>query len=1110
MYKITINGKLYEEIPDSTILKACQNNGIYIPTLCSHNDLPPSVKCKICVVKTDEKNFNLSCNTKIEDGMIIDTQSPDVKKKALDNLLSFNDLPLMPNSKEIENIWKYFNPKRPMRGRAAEKTTSISFDPDTCVNCARCTKLCSDVQCIGALDDSSQLLSENDCIQCGLCITVCPTPALTPKSAISDVLRAMSKGKLLMLQISSLSSVSLGEMFGFPIGTDLTKKIIGSVRELGFKYVFDINFGGDIATIEEANDLLRRMETGEDLPMFSSSCPGWVNFVEKLHPELCHNITRTKSPSMISASLIRNYFIHKNKIDDSNIFLVSVMPCTAKKDEAVREQLSGSIDVVLTTVELGEMFKKFYIDLRNVNDSFFDDIKPYSSSAFFYGSSGGETECIFRHLSQTINNTTLPESICDTLRSDLDLKILNINIKDLEFKVAVCNGISVARELVESGRYKEFHYIEVMACYLGCMSGGGQPKLKFIKDSLIRQKTLYSFDRSGNYKPTPSLVKDVNRFYEGVLDDIESSKKQNMFQTFYKLQKTTITEMKRRVNQLPIVVFGSSGGNASRLARTFASYIGTIPFQMNLLSINQLLQTEYLIIFCSTFGDGNFPDNAQKFVKMLEEIKDLDLSKLSFCICALGSREHAHFCASGKKLYKLLRERNANNFIPLLELDTSSPDKGEGFFESWSLRLVHKLGFRIPDITIEPQYVLKIDDDINDPIQTAPDTPIGFSWGYIENSAKITPDNCVPKMHKYQIKIPATMKYECGDYLAILAKNDNDTVDMVLKALNLDGNAILTVSTKLPEGYNLIPPRVTIKELFSQYIDLCGIPTRNLLRAYKQYTTNSVLREKFERILTSISQSQSSSSENQISEDLYAEFVKDTSVVEFIIEYSKYGYPPLNILITAIPHIHPRLYCISSSFSSSTRLAELIVTDNIFGNGRRGFCSSYLSKFGLSKVAVKIQKGIFAYPKDPTTPIILVTFSYGISPILSVLQHRESIGTSLGKTCLFLGKRYKSMHPLIDAMISGYVDQGILQDLFVCYYNGPTKKTINDLMRESADTIWTYWQNPKTILFYCGPPKKTPTLLFDTLVQITMDKTKSSKEEAEKFCKRHVCYIESF
>lgn len=1102
MLSVTINGKQVSCKKGTFILQACTDNGIYVPTLCAHPDIPPAGNCGLCVVKVNGDSYELACSTKVTNGMVIETDTPEVKKRSLDALNAFNDMPLMPGSKEIEDIYKYLIPKRPIRGRKAEKTNALSFDPETCVNCGRCVRVCGDMQYIGALDEESHSLNDNDCIQCGMCTTVCPTDCLTYNSSISSIIRAMAAGKILVLQIHPSSSVSLGELFGEKIGVDCTKKIIGAAREIGFRYVFDVNFGGDINIIETAHELLHKLSLQPDsLPMFTSWCPAWVNFVEKLHPELIPNLSTVKSPHILLSVIIRNYYAHLKEIDLQKLFIVSLLPCTANKDEIKREQLSETVDCVLTTREFGELIKKFDIDWTELHPGEFDEILGESSgSAALYGVSGGALEATARYLYENLTGKSLGDVKYHQWRGKDDIREASVDFNGRILNSCVCNGVAAARELIESGNYKKYQFIDVVACPDGCIAGGGQPKLHNKKNALPRTEAIYQMDESKPDRPTPHNNKALLKIYDDFIGNPYDDFAQSLFHTTFAQQNTPILEMKRKVHTLPIVAFGSASGTASRYAGIFAGFIGTVPVQLNMVTIAMLEKTSHIVVFCSTFGDGEFPANAEKFVRNLSESKT-DLGNLKYSICGLGSHDYPKYCYCGRTLDRLFMQHHAQRFMDIAELDSSLPDHGEHIFEAWAPQCVKRLGMKMPDSSIGANYTFVPTTSSDDSVIKSPMKPVGYEFGTILQTKVITPEGFEPKMRYYEIRLPQGMTYEAGDLLAVLPQNDNETVKAVLQELKLNGDDIMDVTTTRPEGYNTIPSRLTLWQLFSQYLDLNGVPSRNLIRAYKQFTNDQFARERYERLL------------DPADPRFYNDLAKDMSTREFILEYTRHGSPPLDVLVSNITHIRARLYCIASAPCHSSSSVELIISDNIFGpgNSRRGLCTSFMAREGLTKLAVRTQRGCFSYPKQQKPSIIMAALGCGVAPMLSLLQHRESLEGEKGDACLFFGCRVKNSYPDIDKQLSDYVKSGLLQNCFTSYSReGTTKSFITEDMAEQSDLIWNLWRDVNCTFAYCGPPRGIPEKIRMNFVRISMEKGGMSREEAENFCAAHPHFIESF
>ena len=713
---IKINGTEYQAKRGSTILQVCQENNIYIPTVCNHPDIPPAGVCGVCVVKVNGSNFVLSCSTKIANGMIIETETEEIKSKALDALNSFSDMPLMPFSKEIEELWSYLKPSHPIRERPAEKSNGISFDPSICINCGKCARMCGETQNMNALDESSHLLSQNDCIQCGQCITVCPTGALRENESIPKVLQALSKGKTLVLQVSQTVRISAGELFGCPMGADVTGKIIAAARIMGFRYVFDVNYGADLSIIEECNELLDRMKNNAALPMFTSSCSAWINFVEKIRPELIPNLSTAKSPHLMCGAAIKSVFAEQRQIEPSKIFVVSLMSCTAKKDEIERDKTlqTNDVDAVITTNEFAELCKYFEISWDSLEEGTFDQmISESSGSSALFGVTGGEMEAAIRYLCKKLEQP-IPADNTIFRHGKKDIRTGEVNIGEINIKFAICDGIAAARDLVESGDYTNYNFIEVQACPMGCICGGGQPKIRSKNEAIKRKQALYDIDQNKSDKLTALDNKEAEELFR-VLGWKGGDIKNRIFHRKYSQQDNHILAVKRVIGNVPLVCYGSATGRSTRFAQSLAQLFENSPIAMNKIDIPMMIRRGTALFICSTFGDAEFPHNAQKFIETLSK-GNIDLTGLKFAVCALGSTLYPRFCAAGHSLDSLLKEKGGERILPIFEIDTSVADRGELAMDTWIKEVTDKLGltFNLPEL--KPKYSIQITQNPHDSI----------------------------------------------------------------------------------------------------------------------------------------------------------------------------------------------------------------------------------------------------------------------------------------------------------------------------------------------------------------------------------------------------------
>lgn len=467
---ITINGRKVEA-GDMTILELAKREGIEIPTLCYHEEFGPERRCRMCVVEVNGKMMS-SCDTKLKDGMIIVTDSEKVRK--------------------FRNITKRLMELREKRMKKENIDEPIVYDVSKCILCTSCAKVCEKIQNVNSIDEANRGIKtkianpfdydalNSPCTFCGQCIFFCPNDAIFERNDIEKVLKALvDKKKHVIVQTAPSIRASIGELFGMP-GQLVTGNLAAALRKLGFKKVFDTNFGADITTFEETNEFIERLEK-KKLPHITSCCPAWIRLAEYYYPELIEKISTTKSPHMMLGALAKTYYAEKNGINPRDIIVVSVMPCTAKKFEIERPQtkINGmkSVDIVITTRELGELLKLKGIDLKKMKEEEFDNPLGISSGgAAIYGVTGGVTENVLRSALYILGEKHGKIEFSE-VRGFEGIKEASIKLGGKEIRIAVANGLGNVRKLLEmvkkGGKYD---VIEIMACPGGCIGGGGQPK----------------------------------------------------------------------------------------------------------------------------------------------------------------------------------------------------------------------------------------------------------------------------------------------------------------------------------------------------------------------------------------------------------------------------------------------------------------------------------------------------------------------------------------------------------------------------------------------------------------------------------------------------------
>ncbi|WP_291635065.1 NADH-dependent [FeFe] hydrogenase, group A6 [Clostridium sp.] len=517
MVNLIIDGISVEVPKGTTVLEASKFSGAKIPTLCFLKEVNEVADCRMCVVQVGKKLL-ASCTLPAENGMEIKTNTAEVRearKMVVELLLSNHkrecttcirsencDLQTVAKELNIRDI-RYSGEKS--GENLDDSSSSVVRDPEKCILCGRCISTCGNIQTVHAINFSNRgfdtkvttsyerPLGESLCINCGQCILACPVGALHEKESIKPVWKALENpNKYVVVQTAPAVRVAMGEEFGMPIGSRVTGKMTSALRKLGFDKVFDTDFAADLTIMEEGTELLTRLGNGENLPLMTSCCSGWVKFVEHNFADLIPNLSTCKSPSEMEGALIKSYFAEKIGVDPKDIVVVSIMPCVAKKFEGEREELSNNgmqdVDYVLTTRELAQMIKEANIDFVNIKDEEFDD--PFGEStgaSVIFGATGGVTEAALRTVFELLAGKELEQIEFSAVRGLTGIKEATIELPDgRNITAAVVHGLGNARKLLDLVRSGEKHYdfIEAMACPGGCVNGGGQP----IVNSQIKEK----------------------------------------------------------------------------------------------------------------------------------------------------------------------------------------------------------------------------------------------------------------------------------------------------------------------------------------------------------------------------------------------------------------------------------------------------------------------------------------------------------------------------------------------------------------------------------------------------------------------------------------------
>ena len=568
---LKINGMAVSAPKGSTILEAARLAGIEIPTLCFLKEINEIGACRICVVEVKgARSLVASCVYPVAEGMEVFTNTKKViesRKKTLQLLLSNHERKCLScvrsGNCELQKLCKDLGVEDEKLYDGAKNTYEIDDsavhmyrDNSKCILCRRCVAMCDKVQAVGVIGANERGfitnissafgmgLGETSCVNCGQCIAVCPTGALSEKDDTDKVFAALADpSKHVIVQTAPAVRAALGEEFGYPIGTNVEGKMVAALRRLGFAKVFDTDFAADLTIMEEAHEFLDRVQNGGTLPLITSCSPGWIKYCEAYFPDMIDNLSSCKSPQQMFGAIAKTYYAEKMGIDPKDIFMVSVMPCTAKKFEIGREDQSASgypdVDVSITTRELARMINRVSLNFSLLPDEEFDEPLGISTGAgVIFGATGGVMEAALRTAVETLTGDELASLDFTEVRGTEGIKEATYKVNDLEIRVAVASGLSNAKKLLTDVRNgKQYHFIEIMGCPGGCVNGGGQPQVSgnirnFTDVRGLRAKALYEEDAAKAIRKSHENP-GIQELYKTFLGEPGSHKAHEILHTSY-------------------------------------------------------------------------------------------------------------------------------------------------------------------------------------------------------------------------------------------------------------------------------------------------------------------------------------------------------------------------------------------------------------------------------------------------------------------------------------------------------------------------------------------------------------------------------------------------
>ena len=571
---VQINNKKVPIEGEKNLLQLIRKANINIPTFCYHSDLSVYGACRMCVVDIEGTGITTSCSTTPEPGMQVRTHTSEVRnirKIALELLLANHDKSCPTCEKSDDCKLRSLSAQlgiEESRFAEAEKDTkldrsshSLVRDPNKCVLCGDCVRYCEEIQGVGALTFANRgkdaqvmpafgrELNEVECVNCGQCAAVCPTGAIHPKPEMRKVWSEIDdQDKVVITQIAPAVRVAIGEMFGQQPGEISTGKLISALKMIGFDQIYDTSFAADLTVIEESNEFIKRQQKSEKMPQFTSCCPAWVQYAEQFYPELLDNLSSCKSPQQIFGSLAKKELAESMDLDPTDLIVVSIMPCTAKKYEANKSEYQNDgikdVDYVLTTQEIGKMVKEAGIMFDELEPESFDLPFGFATGAgVIFGNSGGVSEAVLRYASEKVTGEKIENMDFAEVRGDDTLREAEINLRGNKIKVAVVHGLKRAGELAEKIKNgnSDYDLIEVMACPGGCVAGAGQP-VNFNADSIDKRKRgLYYADKKmGMHKSQDNPF--IAKMYEDKIGKIGGKQAHKLFHTSYKNRERIVDD----------------------------------------------------------------------------------------------------------------------------------------------------------------------------------------------------------------------------------------------------------------------------------------------------------------------------------------------------------------------------------------------------------------------------------------------------------------------------------------------------------------------------------------------------------------------------------------
>lgn len=988
------------------------------------------------------------------------------------------------------------------KSSADHSSETVQIDPQACVECSRCARACKELQGIAALEMSDSVMApvvgagrkpmvDTDCIGCGQCTAFCPTGAIHEKSDFSKIRAAMAAGKVIVCQTAPAPRVAIGEEFGMAAGTISTRKMVGALKAAGFHFVFDTNWGADLTIVEEGTELLHRIKTGGVLPMFTSCCPAWINLCEKLYPQLLPHLSTCKSPQGMQGALIKTWWAERMGKAPTDIFLVSVMPCVAKKDEILRHDLSRQerqdIDQIMTTREVARFMKEQGVqDWSKVPELSFDDpMGDSTGAAALFAATGGVMEAALRtayevHTGKRLDDAALNFTAC---RGFQGIKEATIDLDGTPVKIGVVHTSGNVRKFLEqmmaSPDRLGFHFIEIMCCQGGCIGGGGQPKSDDPNILAKRMAAVYEIDATMVVRRShenPSVL----RLYKDFLGEFNGHKAHELLHCHYHDRSHGATAQAVAVAPAPaadgdskraLVIYATQTGNTEGAARRLHNELMAVKFNSRCVAMDavtpaELAREPLVLVLTSTFGEGERPDMAAPVWDWLSGQSVGALANTTFAVFGLGSSKYHKFCEAALQFDRRLEELGGRRLIECGKGDETADDGYATAFDPWLGTLWDELGVEPPKQAVVPHYRVVLSLEASSPLPPPPKTMFGT---LLENKVITAPGYGRPIIY-VEFDISQTgFEYNVGDSLGIHPSNPIDHVDSFLRWYRINPDAVISI---VPVGENVpvlpLPPAITVRHLFERYLDIFSRPRKLFFRQLAQFAVGAD-KARLERLAS-----------NEGKDELQAYQRDFPSYVNVLRDFPT-AHPTLDYLVEMVPPIKARLYSVASTPKEVPGRAQLVIAiPTEWSRQRReigggGLCTSFLAGFPIgTQIPVNVSIGTLRPPKESTAPMLMVGLGTGIAPMRALLRDRmmdKLKGLPVGPATLYQACRHRDKDFVLADEMKIYREAGVLTTHLGAFsHDNPARfETADLLMREHPEQVWEILRAPNAHYFYCGP-----------------------------------------